>query len=650
MSPAMLYRLSGLALLAGTLLVFPSAFALINDISRGDPQIREAASPWFVPLHLMSLITAMLILLGLPGMFVRLVRPAGWGGLVGFALTFWAVLMLGVVDRGLYTLGAPLVATIAPQRFICCSPADPVLGTFYLVPHLIFGVGAVLFGRAVLRAAVLPHDFDVIGAALILAGPLDAMASVIDFVPTLHNPFYGLYALGYFVSFAAFFLVMGLSGGALMSHSEEAGPLIGRPLVHGMLTSGVVISYVLVVGTVGVLVQQTRSALLISLVAIGLVAILFQPVRDRLQRAVNRLVYGERDNPYAVLSRLGRHMEAILAPETVLPTIVETIARSLKLPYVAIVLKQGDELTVAAAYGAPAETQQRFPLVYQAEPLGALVLSPRAPGEPLTPADQRLLHDLAPQIAVAVHAVRLTVDLQRLTVDLQRSRERLVTAREEERRRLRRDLHDGLGPQLASLTLKLETARNRLARDPLAETLLSDLIARTQTAVADIRRLVYALRPPALDELGLIAALREQALQYSDQGNNGLHIAIDAPDCLPELSAAVEVAVYRIAQEALTNVVRHAHARHCHAHITLDKMAGILMLEVQDDGRGLPPTHKRGIGLTSMRERAEELGGTWTIEPVPTSGTRVLARLPYAYSETADTRVVTTSRVPQDEE
>jgi len=399
--------------------------------------------------------------------------------------------------------------------------------------------------------------------------------------------------------------------------------MVKRPLLYGTLTVSVVTGYVLVVGSVGVLVQQTRLALIISLIAIGLVAILFQPLRDRLQRAVNRLVYGERDNPYAVLSQLGKHMEATMAPEIVLPTIVETIAKSLKLPYVAIVLKQEDELTVAAVYGSPIEEQQRFPLVYQGEQLGELVLSPRSFGEPLTPADQRLLHDLTPQIGVAVNAVRLTVDLQR-------SRERLVTAREEERRRMRRDLHDGLGPQLAALTLKLETARNRLAHEPQADALFVDLTARTQAAVSDIRRLVYALRPPALDELGLLDALREQAIQYGDQ----LHIHLDLPESLPPLSAAVEVALYRITQEALTNVVRHAHASHCSAHLALEEQASLLRLDILDDGCGLPDKRKVGVGLTSMRERAEELGGTFLIETVSTGGTHVFMQLPSRSSET----------------
>ena len=423
--------------------------------------------------------------------------------------------------------------------------------------------------------------------------------------------------------------------------------IINRTLVYGMLTACVVGIYVLVVVLLGTLLQA-RGNIAISLLATGLIAMLFQPLRDRLQRAVNRLMYGERDEPYRVISRLGQRLEATLAPEAILPTIVETVAMTLKLPYAAIALKEEDILTPAASFGASREGEDlvRLPLVAQHELVGELVLAPRAPGEAFTPADQRLLEDLSRQIGVAVYAVRLTVDLKRLTIDLQRSRERLVTAREEERRRLRRDLHDGLGPQLASLTLKLETARNRLAHDPLADTLLSDLAQRTQATVADIRHLVYALRPPALDELGLVSALHELTLQHSDQ----IVMHLDAPTCLPELPAAVEVAIYRIAQEALTNVVRHAHARHCDLQLILDEKAGWLSLSLQDDGSGLLPSRSAGVGLVSMRERAEELGGTCTIEPVESGGTRVLVRLPLVLSETTDELVVIPTGVPQEEE
>ena len=169
-------------------------------------------------------------------------------------------------------------------------------------------------------------------------------------------------------------------------------------------------------------------------------------------------------------------------------------------------------------------------------------------------------------------------------------------------------------------------------RDPdAAEELLRDLKADAQAAVTDIRRLVYGLRPPALDDLGLLGALRESAAQYSAKG---LSVSVEGPERLPPLSAAVEVACYRTAQEALTNVVRHAEASTCTISLAIDE-TGVLCLEVRDDGRGIPDPQENssaraGVGLTSMRERASELGGSLRIEPLPGGGTRVSAWLPMA--------------------
>jgi signal transduction histidine kinase len=281
------------------------------------------------------------------------------------------------------------------------------------------------------------------------------------------------------------------------------------------------------------------------------------------------------------LSHLGERLGASLAPEAVLPTIVQTVADALKLPYVAIALEQDNRLSVAASVGTVRGEPLRLPLAYQGESVGALVLSPRVADETLSAADRRLLEHLAHQAGVAVHAVRLTA------ADLQRSRERLVVGREEERRRLRRDLHDGLGPRLASLTVRLEAAGERQALDRVAELPLDDLAERVREAVADIRRLVYGLRPPALDELGLLNALQEAATQYVYQRSGDLEITIAASEPLSPLPAAVEVAAYRIVQEALTNVARHADARHCSVHLGLDSAARLLRVQIQDDGRGL---------------------------------------------------------------
>jgi signal transduction histidine kinase len=408
--------------------------------------------------------------------------------------------------------------------------------------------------------------------------------------------------------------------------------IINRTLVYGLLTASIIGLYLLVVVGLGTLFSVLGN-LLLSLFATGLVAVLVQPLRQRLQQAVNHLMFGERDEPYRVLARLGSRLEATLASDELLPTIVLTVAQALKLSSVAITYKQlGEDVLTASSGEAHARAALvRVPLVAQTEQVGDLWLAARAPGDALTPADLRLLHDLAPQIAVAVQAVRLTAELRHLTTDLQQSRTQLVTAREEERRRIRRDLHDGLGPTLASLTFKIDAARNLLTQDSeRADRLLEEVRDQTQETLAQIRRLVYDLRPPALDELGLLSVLREQAASYQRQG---LQILIEAPECLPPLPAAVEVAAYRIAREALTNVVRHAQAKHCLLRLGLRDR--VLTLQITDDGKGIAPLHHIGVGLLAMQERASELGGGCTITREASGGTTIQVNFPLGMTEDA---------------
>jgi signal transduction histidine kinase len=395
--------------------------------------------------------------------------------------------------------------------------------------------------------------------------------------------------------------------------------LINRSLVYGALTMFVVAVYGL---TVGYLSSVFRSDnILFSLIATGFIAVLFQPLRERLQRRVNRLMYGQRDDPYEVLSRLGQQLETAVAPATLLASIVQTLVSTLKLPYAAITMKEGDTLRSVASVGQPVPAPLAFPLRHQNEVVGQLLAGPRAAGEPFSTADRRLIEQIARQSGVVMYSLQLTEELQS-------ARERLVTAREEERRRLRRDLHDGLGPQLASQTLTLDAVSKLLTTDPAAAAdLLRALKRQSQDAIGDIRRLVYDLRPPALDDLGLVAALREQTARYQ---HTGIRFTLSAPEPLPALSAAVEVAAYRIAQEALTNVARHSHAQTCQIALAMNSA---LHLTVVDDGCGLSADCRSGVGLHSMRERAEELGGACLVEQASQGGTRVYARLPLAREE-----------------
>jgi signal transduction histidine kinase len=413
--------------------------------------------------------------------------------------------------------------------------------------------------------------------------------------------------------------------------------IINRTLVYGTLTGIIVIAFVIIVGFLSVLVQSSGNTV-VTIVATGLVALLFQPLRQRLQGSINRVMYGDRDDPYAALSRLGRRLEASITPEAVLPIIVTTVREALKLPYTAIYLKQDDnDHKIVAESAAPSlrvengkikvpgiERQgQCIPLIHQGETLGYLVLGPRTPNEAFTSSDLRLVDDLAPQVGVAVHAVRLTSDLQR-------SREQLVLTREEERRRLRRDLHDGLGPNLASQGLKLAAVKQSLESNPSAVIpLLDQIMAQNKSTVDEVRHLVYGLRPPALDELGLVAAIRDHVSGMG--GKSALQIEIAEPlKGLPLLPAAVEVAAYRIVLEALTNVVRHAQAKHCAIRFSVSHngASGILAIQVEDDGKGIPGAHRAGVGLRSMRERAEEIGGSCLIEHREEGGTCIQARLP----------------------
>ena len=397
-------------------------------------------------------------------------------------------------------------------------------------------------------------------------------------------------------------------------HLFDIELILSRTLIYGTLTGCVVGGYLGLFLLVDRLVAARGIA---GVVAAGLVALGFQPLRVTVQRRVSGLVYGDRSDPYAALTRLGHRLQDAPDPEDVLNTIVDDVAAALRLAYCAIELRRDEGPEIAAEHGQPgSEPRLSLPLSYQGEEIGALIAEP-GPRRTLTAEDKALLGDLARQAGVAVHGVRVMADLQR-------SRERLVVTREEERLRLRRDLHDGLGPTLAALVLKNGLARESITSDPeRTDILLRELSHDTQKAIADIRQLVYELRPPALDELGLAGALREQAALLSD--SSGTTINIDNKELPENLPPAVEVAAYRIVAEALTNVARHAEAQN--AHVAM-RLAGGLDITVTDDGIGLDDTARAGVGLRSMRERATELGGSFQTGGSATRGFKVHVILP----------------------
>jgi signal transduction histidine kinase len=446
---------------------------------------------------------------------------------------------------------------------------------------------------------------------------------LLPFVERLFSSWFVDAAWGHFISLHLFLLgatliPLAIGVSVLRYRLWQMDVLLNRTLVYGGLTAVILLLYGLVVGGAGLLFRNEGNWLLAVLLT-GFVAALFDPLRRRLQGGVNRLMYGQRDDPLTVLAEMGKRLEDTAVPSQTIPALVETIAHTLKLPYVAITRRDDDDFVRVAAFGELNETASHtFPLIYQSETIGQLLVASRSVGEAFSPAEMRLLRNVARQAGTAVYAAQLTTDLQR-------SREQLVIAREEERRRLRRDLHDGLGPQLASLNLKLDAARNHLDHDPVtAAALLSELKRELHSAIGDIRRVAHDLRPPALDQLGLVSAV----IEFADRHSSTEMLITVSAEPLPSLPAAVEVAAYLIALEAITNAIRHAGASHC--AVFLGESNGRLQLEIRDDGHGLPDNYRAGVGLASMRERTAELGGGFQIISTIDEGTAVKITLPLA--------------------
>jgi signal transduction histidine kinase len=392
--------------------------------------------------------------------------------------------------------------------------------------------------------------------------------------------------------------------------------IVSRALVYGLLTAAGVGLYVGVVRLAETLLRQ-RVGLGASLLATALIAVGFAPARDRLQRLVDRRLYGERHDPVRAVARLGERLRGTPggAPGgDGLAEVLQGVCEALRLPFASLHAGQVE----VACVGRPGGPSESVVLRHGGQPVGALMVGVRSGEQALSAADQRVLDVLAAPVAVALHAVLLSQELQR-------SRERLVAAREEERRRLRRDLHDGLGPTLTAVTLKADAARNALAVEPdRTDALLAGLRADAKQAIGDLRRVIYDLRPASLDELGLLGALREQVDRFD---RDGVATTLRTPTVLPPLPAAVEVAALRIVTEALTNVARHAQARHAAVTLTVN---GGLGIEVRDDGAtstSAEQAWRPGVGLQSMAERVAEVGGTLQAGPIPTGG-RVHARLP----------------------
>ncbi|MGL5819826.1 MAG: GAF domain-containing sensor histidine kinase [Phycicoccus sp.] len=546
----------------------------------------------------------------------------------------WRVLgWLIVLSTVVTSLLLAVAATGQPQLFAAYRIARPewvdrLLDLVRLVA-LVEGVGflVIIVSLLVRWRASTPGSDERLQLACLVPGGLLLLAGIGLSVPGV--PGASLLIVGG--------VPLGMTVAILRYRLFDVDLIVNRTIVWLILT-GVVIAAIagLVALLSNVVFSLTGSAA--AMVAAGAVVFAVEPLRRVLQRAVDRLIYGDRNDPYAVIARLGEVLGHTYDPSAVMPLVTETIGRSLQVPYVAVELTEGERHVTGAEYGRRVPHVESFDMVAHGECLGRLVVGRRTQEAPFTRKEVRLLQDVAVQAGVAAEATRLNRDLLAL-------RDRLVADRERERLRLRRELHDGLGPGLAGMRLQV-TAAARSTDRTRVDGILAGLVDDLDTISGDMRRIVDELRPPALDK-GLAAAVQAECQRFdtsTDDGGLRIRWRVEGEDA--GLPVAVEVAAFRIVSEALTNVARHAGARRCDVTVRCDRT---LRIEVVDDGRGVSappgrhedprpgspaggstpmPTRRFGVGMTSMRDRAAELGGSCVVEARPGGGTAVRVELP----------------------
>ncbi len=513
---------------------------------------------------------------------------------------------------------------VAPLSVMACWSGVAAM----LAPNAVRWLGLVHAGQSVVVALTLLTSVVVVGVAyranqdavtrarvrwLAVGGAVATLVSLAGWHlpeilvgrPALPEGALGLAALPF---------VGGIAVALRRHHLFDIERLVNRSLVYAATVAALAAGYVAVVTLLvsGLRLTDRVGTALAAVCA----ALALSPLRNGAQVAVNRVMYGDRRDPAAVLARLGTRLQAVMLPADVLPAVVDAVTRSMRLPYAAVEIADGaGGFHLAAQQGHPVGPVHTEPLRHHGSTVGRLLVSGRGRHDPLDPVDLGVIGSLAQQIGAAVQAVRLHEDLLQ-------SRAEVVALREDERRRLRRDLHDGLAPTLAAIGLKANLAVRDVGPGSTAHELLNDISKEVATSLDDVWRLVESLRPPALDELGLTEAVRARALALGP----GMSIEVTGPARATPLPAAVETAAYRIAVEAITNAVRHSGGRHCTVLFTASGEGVELM--VQDDGHGLDPARATGVGLRSMRERAEEVGGTWSVCCPPAGGSMVRAWLP----------------------
>lgn len=563
----------------------------------------------------------------------------GWPGvhLVRWATTWWFLLLAGGLVMLLLRLpgGQPLSARWLTYERVVVAHVGLVVVLFALAPRLPgtdptyprnpWGVAALAplaQVSLVLYALVAPHLLGGM-AALVLrfrrGSPVErqqlrwigggaAFLVVTVLAVTIADAPTAIMAMGTAV------LVSSIAVAVLRYRLWDLGLVIRRTLVYLVLTASLVAGYI---GLVLALRAVIHVPLVPELLVTAVIAVLALPMRQVLQQALDRMLFGERRDPYLVVRNLGRRLADGADP--VLPSTVRELAEALRLPGAAILLPDG---TVAAAHGTPSGDGARIPLQHNGRPVGELLAARRHPAESLTGLDFRLLDDVAAHLGVVVQSVLLDEAVRR-------SQERLIQAREAERARLRRDLHDEMGPVLGAASMRVEAARNLLGgQQPAVQQVgmvLEAVAGDLERARAEVQRIITDLRPSALAG-GLVDALKEHVSAWTGT----LRLDLRLPAEVPHLPEAVEVAAYRIAVEGLHNAERHSGGTV--AMVAVAVRGSDLEVVVEDDGNGLAAPPVRGVGLGSMRDRARMAGGVLRLEAAGTGGLRVYALLPLGAS------------------
>jgi signal transduction histidine kinase len=409
--------------------------------------------------------------------------------------------------------------------------------------------------------------------------------------------------------------------------------VIKKTLVYGFLAIVITGIYALVVVTLGSVVGGPERFGL-SLLATALIAIAFQPLRARAQRVANRLVYGRRATPYEALSQLNEQIAGTYGGEEILNRMTRILAKATGAERAELWVKRGQELVRTSAWPEAASASYALsdgrlpemaadkvlPVTHKGQLLGALALTKKR-GESLTPLEEKLLADLASQAGLVLENAGLNQELLARLEELQASRQRLVTAQDEERRRIERNLHDGAQQQVVALTVQLALLERLVAKDPeKAKTMAVDLRQSAGEALETLRELAHGIYPPLLASDGLATALQQQVRR------SPVPIDVDVRD-IPRQSKEVEAAIYFCCLEALQNIAKHAGATRARIRLWADDQQ--LHFAVEDDGRGFDPgVNRSSTGLQNMRDRVQALGGTLEVRSRPGDGTTIVGSTP----------------------